>query len=184
MTPTTPVRPIPDTTSSHPNAVELLGDRGGGAVDLVEQLRMGMHVVPPGGDLGMQVGNTIDDGHRNGSLERRARPAPPPPPLPLRPEQNPHLRARVKAGNRAPPIPAGPAAGSGMGRADRHPVRSRHAGRGDHVRVHAFAIDRSRPRFYTRPCEPVAQMVEHLTFNQVVLGSSPSGLTNHINDLM
>jgi hypothetical protein len=25
--------------------------------------------------------------------------------------------------------------------------------------------------------EPVAQVVEHLTFNQVVLGSSPSGLT-------
>src|SRR5262245_1125115 len=25
--------------------------------------------------------------------------------------------------------------------------------------------------------EPVAQLVEHLTFNQVVLGSSPSGLT-------
>src|SRR5215510_6630589 len=31
--------------------------------------------------------------------------------------------------------------------------------------------------------EPVAQMVEHLTFNQVVLGSSPSGLTNKINGL-
>jgi hypothetical protein len=41
-----------------------------------------------------------------------------------------------------------------------------------------FAIDPSCPRFYTRPGEPVAQMVEHLTFNQVVLGSSPSGLTN------
>ena len=27
------------------------------------------------------------------------------------------------------------------------------------------------------PQEPVAQVVEHLTFNQVVLGSSPSGLT-------
>src|SRR5215813_501022 len=31
--------------------------------------------------------------------------------------------------------------------------------------------------------EPVAQMVEHLTFNQVVLGSSPSGLTNKIKHL-
>jgi hypothetical protein len=41
----------------------------------------------------------------------------------------------------------------------------------------AFAIDRSRRRFYTRPGEPVAQMVEHLTFNQVVDGSIPSGLT-------
>jgi hypothetical protein len=41
----------------------------------------------------------------------------------------------------------------------------------------AFAIDRSGQRFYTRHGEPVAQVVEHLTFNQVVLGSSPSGLT-------
>ena len=31
--------------------------------------------------------------------------------------------------------------------------------------------------------EPVAQVVEHLTFNQVVLGSSPSGLTNKIKRL-
>jgi hypothetical protein len=46
-----------------------------------------------------------------------------------------------------------------------------------------FAIDRSGGRFYTRRGEPVAQMVEHLTFNQVVLGSSPSGLTNEINYL-
>jgi hypothetical protein len=33
------------------------------------------------------------------------------------------------------------------------------------------------------PGEPVAQMVEHLTFNQVVLGSSPSGLTSKNKDL-
>jgi hypothetical protein len=44
---------------------------------------------------------------------------------------------------------------------------------------------RDLPVLLTRPSraptpsarEPVAQMVEHLTFNQVVLGSSPSGLT-------
>ena len=30
----------------------------------------------------------------------------------------------------------------------------------------------------SRLSEAVAQLVEHLTFNQVVLGSSPSGLTN------
>ncbi len=41
----------------------------------------------------------------------------------------------------------------------------------------AFAIDRSGPRFYTRRGEPVAQVVEHPTFNQVVVGSSPTGLT-------
>ena len=33
------------------------------------------------------------------------------------------------------------------------------------------------------PQERVAQLVEHLTFNQVVLGSSPSALTNIINNL-
>ena len=31
--------------------------------------------------------------------------------------------------------------------------------------------------------ERVAQLVEHLTFNQVVLGSSPSALTNESKDL-
>jgi hypothetical protein len=31
----------------------------------------------------------------------------------------------------------------------------------------------------TRP-EPVAQLVEHLTFNQVVVGSNPTGLTKLI----
>jgi hypothetical protein len=34
------------------------------------------------------------------------------------------------------------------------------------------------------PGEPVAQMVEHLTFNQVVDGSIPSGLTNIIRYLI
>src|ERR1043166_10323334 len=29
--------------------------------------------------------------------------------------------------------------------------------------------------------EPVAQLVEHLTFNQVVQGSSPCGLTNNLS---
>ena len=48
--------------------LELLGDRRRGAVHVVEQLRMGMDVVPPGGDLAMQVGYAIDDRHRNGSL--------------------------------------------------------------------------------------------------------------------
>ena len=31
--------------------------------------------------------------------------------------------------------------------------------------------------------EPVAQAVEHVTFNHGVAGSSPAGLTNKINDL-
>ena len=39
------------------------------------------------------------------------------------------------------------------------------------------AIDQPEAHLYTRAYEPVAQVVEHLTFNQVVLGSSPSRLT-------
>ncbi len=52
--------------------LELLGDRGGGAVDVVEQLGMGMDVAPPGGDLGMEVGNTIDDRHLTAPMARNA----------------------------------------------------------------------------------------------------------------
>jgi hypothetical protein len=37
-----------------------------------------------------------------------------------------------------------------------------------------------QPARKPRPGERVAQMVEHLTFNQVVLGSSPSALTSKI----
>ena len=47
----------------------------------------------------------------------------------------------------------------------------------------ARAIDPPGARLYTRGCEPVAQVVEHLTFNQVVVGSSPTGLTREIKDL-
>ena len=103
------------------------------------------------------------------------------PPLPLR-QQNPP-RGRGQGGKSGITDPAGPP--EDPRGAAWSPLRHRtHAGRGDHVRVDAFAIDRFRPRFYTRPCEPVAQMVEHLTFNQVVLGSSPSGLTNIIRYLI
>src|SRR5260370_4385326 len=38
------------------------------------------------------------------------------------------------------------------------------------------AIDRAQTRSYTRRSAPVAQPVEHLTFNQGVVGSSPTGL--------
>ena len=49
-------------------ALELLGHRGGGAVHVVLQLGMGMQVAPPGGDVVVQVGNAIDDRHREGSM--------------------------------------------------------------------------------------------------------------------
>jgi hypothetical protein len=63
--------------------LELLGDRSRGAVDVIEQLGMGMNIAPPGGDLGMKVGNTIDDRHlmapmarsrRTAAVRRRRRP--------------------------------------------------------------------------------------------------------------
>ena len=47
----------------------------------------------------------------------------------------------------------------------------------------AFLLTAFRAALNTARQEPVAQMVEHLTFNQVVLGSSPSGLTNKIKGL-
>ena len=79
----------------------------------------------------------------------------------------------------APPTPS--AASCSMDRARSSPLRGRTTRRAfAHLR---FAIDPSCPRFYTRRYEPVAQMVEHLTFNQVVLGSSPSGLTMYIEFL-
>ncbi len=71
MTPTTPVRPTPVTTSSQPNAFSFSATDAGGAVDVVEQLRVGMQVAPPGGDIGMQVGDAVDDRHGPSSGERR-----------------------------------------------------------------------------------------------------------------
>ena len=44
-------------------ALELVGDRRRGAVHVVLEFRMGMDVPPPGRDLGMQVGDAVDDGH-------------------------------------------------------------------------------------------------------------------------
>ena len=37
--------------------------RGRSPVHLIEQLRMGVQIAPPGGDVGMQVGDTVDDRH-------------------------------------------------------------------------------------------------------------------------
>ena len=51
MTPTTPVRPMPVTTSSQPKALSFSATLAGGALHVVEQFGMGMQIVPPGGDL-------------------------------------------------------------------------------------------------------------------------------------
>ena len=43
--------------------LELFGDRAGGAVHVEQQFRMGVQVLPPGGDLMVQVGDAVDDRH-------------------------------------------------------------------------------------------------------------------------
>ena len=48
-------------------ALELLGHRSCCAMDVVKQLGMGVKVAPPGGDIAVQVGDTIDDRHQVGS---------------------------------------------------------------------------------------------------------------------
>ncbi len=63
MTPTTPVWPMPGTTSSQPKLLSFSATRARRPVHVVAQFRVGMDVLPPSGDFGMQVGNAIDDGH-------------------------------------------------------------------------------------------------------------------------
>src|SRR6266511_3949502 len=45
-------------------ALELLGDGGGGAVHVVKEFGMGVDVMPPGGDLAVHGGNAVDDRHQ------------------------------------------------------------------------------------------------------------------------
>ena len=50
----------------HLVAAELLqpfGDEGRGAMHFVEQLRVRMDILPPRGDIGLQIGDAVDDGH-------------------------------------------------------------------------------------------------------------------------
>ena len=48
--------------------------------------------------------------------------------------------------------------------------------------AHCIDLGNARP-IWSGLEEPVAQPVEHLTFNQRVSGSNPDGLTNLLNDL-
>ncbi len=63
ITPTTPVRPMPVTTSSQPKALQLLGDQRAGAVRLEQDLGVLVDVPAPGGDLVLQFGEAVLDGH-------------------------------------------------------------------------------------------------------------------------
>ena len=56
-------------------ALELIGDRSGGAMHVVLEFRMGVEVTPPSRDLGVQVGDAVDDGH--GDVLARGPPAAP-----------------------------------------------------------------------------------------------------------
>jgi len=63
MTPTTPVRRSRVTTSSQRKPAACRRPSRG-AMDVVEQLRVGVEIPPPGFDLVMQVSNAVDDRHR------------------------------------------------------------------------------------------------------------------------
>src|SRR5580704_399166 len=63
MTPTTPVLPRPVATSSQPNSRGRSATKA--AVHLVEQLGMLMDIAAPGLNVGLQVGDAVDDGHEN-----------------------------------------------------------------------------------------------------------------------
>ena len=53
-------------------AAELLGDGRGGAVDVVHDLGMAVDVVAPRSDLVVEIGETIDDGHKHSGTGRAA----------------------------------------------------------------------------------------------------------------
>jgi hypothetical protein len=76
--------------------------------------------------------------------------------------------------SRARPLPNGAFRAQARQAACRRPGSSEHAALPCGNR--GAAIDRAQTRSYTRRSEPVAQPVEHLTFNQGVVGSSPTGL--------
>src|SRR5712671_7536588 len=100
---------------------------------------MGMDVAPPRRNLGMKIGQTIEDRHGGSPASRRS--------THELAESTPMAASRRRFG--------------GPWRA----VRSR------------LLTRRGPPR--THPThERVAQLVEHLTFNQVVPGSSPGALTS------
>ena len=48
---------------------QALGHERGRPVHLIEELRMGMKILPPGSDIGLQVGDAINDGHERNLLE-------------------------------------------------------------------------------------------------------------------
>ena len=74
MTPTTPVLAMPVCTSSTPNSRSSSGDALAGAVFFQAQFGMLVQVLAPGRHVGVEVGDTIDDGHQM-VPKVRARPA-------------------------------------------------------------------------------------------------------------
>src|SRR5262249_685005 len=98
-----PTRPVAPDDADHAGAPdaghhlvaaergELSGDRCSGPVHVVEELRMRMNIVPPGGDLALEVRYTIDNRHCNGSL-----PPTPSPRLDFRAEPSRAARSRRK----------------------------------------------------------------------------------------
>jgi len=54
-------------------AAQLFGHRARGAMHVVEELRMGVQVAPPRGDVAVEIRNTVDDGHGCDPLRGAAR---------------------------------------------------------------------------------------------------------------
>ncbi len=44
---------------------ETVGDKSGGPMHIIEEFGMGMQIPAPGHDVGLELGDTIDDGHNN-----------------------------------------------------------------------------------------------------------------------
>ena len=63
MTPTTPVRPMPVTTSSQPNSLSLLGDEAGRLEHVEAEFRHLVEVAAPAGDLVLHFGGSVQDRH-------------------------------------------------------------------------------------------------------------------------
>ena len=64
MTPTTPVRPMPGTTSSQPNALSLSATLAAVRCTSYMQFGMGVQIAPPGGDFAVQSATRLTIGMR------------------------------------------------------------------------------------------------------------------------
>ena len=58
-----PVRAMPGWTASTPISAQALGDEARGLEEVEVELGDGVEVPPPAADLGLELGDAVDDGH-------------------------------------------------------------------------------------------------------------------------